>query len=149
MTRIKEIEERLEKASPGPWHACDERKLLGEKISLSNQITALKAELADALTNQDARRMSLAQEIAEALKVRGHWVPKDYASAELINAVGMALDELADARGRLEKCLDAIEEIRGESTLNFHPPMLQKSINEAWDLWQAIKGAGGSNGQES
>ncbi|MFA5379303.1 MAG: hypothetical protein WC455_26340 [Dehalococcoidia bacterium] len=109
--RIKEIEERLENASPGPWHACDEGKLLGEKISLSNQITALKAELADALTNQDARRMSLAQEIAEALKVRGHWVPKDYASAELINAVGMALDELADARGRLEAVKESLEEM--------------------------------------
>lgn len=38
-------------------------------------------------------RLSLAQEIVETLRSRGHWVPHDWAGPDLINAVGMALDK--------------------------------------------------------
>lgn len=39
-------------------------------------------------------RLSLAQEIAETLKSRGHWVPANYAGPDLIMAVGKALDAM-------------------------------------------------------
>jgi hypothetical protein len=38
----------------------------------------------------DARR-SLAQEIHQTLKTRGHWVPDDCMSSDLISAVGQAV----------------------------------------------------------
>lgn len=38
-------------------------------------------------------RLSICQEIAEGLKVRGYWVPKDYAGPDLINAIFKALDK--------------------------------------------------------
>jgi hypothetical protein len=37
-------------------------------------------------------RLSLALEIAETLKTRGYWVPKEYAGPDLILAIAMALD---------------------------------------------------------
>ena len=51
--------------------------------------------------------------------------------------------ELADARGRLEECLDAIKEIRDEAAPYFHPSGVSKSIEDAWNLQQAIKKVGG------
>ncbi len=38
-------------------------------------------------------RLSLAQEIRDTLSSRGYWVPDDWAGADLITAVGMALDK--------------------------------------------------------
>ncbi len=38
-------------------------------------------------------RRSLAQEICEGLKVRGYWVPDDLDSADVINAVFLALEK--------------------------------------------------------
>lgn len=41
----------------------------------------------------DARR-SLAQEIHQTLKTRGHWVPDDCMSSDLISAVGQAVPNI-------------------------------------------------------
>lgn len=41
-------------------------------------------------------RLSLAQELAEGLKKRGHWVPKNEAGPDLITAVFRALDSQAE-----------------------------------------------------
>lgn len=38
-------------------------------------------------------RLSLAQEIAEGLRIRGFWVPKDFAGPDLINAIFLAIDK--------------------------------------------------------
>jgi hypothetical protein len=45
---------------------------------------------------QDDKRRSLAQEIAQTLRVRGYWVPEDVMSADLISAVGQAVSMLKD-----------------------------------------------------
>ncbi len=37
-------------------------------------------------------RLSLAQEIAETLKAKGHWVPVEWWGPHLITAVGMAVE---------------------------------------------------------
>jgi len=52
-----------------------------------------KAEIKQLKENQDARRLAITQEICEGLKQRGHWVPKDWASADVITAVFKAVDE--------------------------------------------------------
>lgn len=43
---------------------------------------------------QDDKRRSLAQEIAQTLRVRGYWVPEDVMSADLISTVGQAVSIL-------------------------------------------------------
>lgn len=43
---------------------------------------------------QDDKRRSLAQEIAQTLRVRGYWVPEDVMSADLVSAVGQAVSML-------------------------------------------------------
>jgi hypothetical protein len=43
---------------------------------------------------QDDKRRSLAQEIAQTLRVRGYWVPDDIMSSDLISAVGQAVSML-------------------------------------------------------
>jgi hypothetical protein len=48
-------------------------------------------------------RLSLAQEIADTLKKRGRWVPKEWAGPDLITAVGRALD-LRDAEACCSTC---------------------------------------------
>lgn len=56
------------------------------------------------LENQNARRDSLAQEIAETLQVRGFHVPdwRNSSASDLIGAIARALDE-AYQRGRNSK----------------------------------------------
>ena len=69
--------------------------------SLATTLRAVKADLEFAqeqnrlfnIAAQDARK-SLAQEIAETLRVRGYWVPEDIISADLISAVGQAVSLL-------------------------------------------------------
>ena len=65
------------------------------------------------LASQDARR-SLAQEIGETLRIRGYWVPEDVMSADLISAVGQALQytkEVIDFLQDHDKLLSDIESV--------------------------------------
>lgn len=66
---------------------------------LEDAITDLKlAQRQEACLKEaqlDARR-SLAQEISQTLKVRGHWVPDDCMSSDLISAVGQAVPNIKE-----------------------------------------------------
>jgi hypothetical protein len=85
------------------------------KISKRNwhryQAADKRAEQAEA--ERDARRDSLAQEIAETLRSRGHWTPKEYLgdnAADLIVAVAKALTAAESECERLRGTLKAEEE---------------------------------------
>ncbi len=70
--------------------------------------------------NYSLDRISLAQEITATLRLRGYWVPKDWAGPDLINAVSHALNqneaiikglqrEIINAKDRLETGLIFLE----------------------------------------
>lgn len=65
------------------------------------------------IASRDAR-LSLAQEIAATLKKRGYWIPEDVASADLISAVGQALqytNEVINFLGDHDKLIGDIESV--------------------------------------
>lgn len=62
--------------------------------------TTLSYQDATGAGRYSADRCSLAQEIAEALRTRGYWVPKDYIGPDLITAVCKALDGKRPKRSR-------------------------------------------------
>lgn len=70
-------------------------------------IAALRAKLKQAEEERDDRRMSLAQEIAGALKARGLYCPKDFNSPDIIQAVGLALESLSEHRMNFDLAREA------------------------------------------
>jgi hypothetical protein len=80
----------------------------------------VRADLKRAEEERDDRRMSLAQEIAGALKARGLYCPKDFNSPDIIQAVGLALESLSEHRLNFSLAREA--EKRGEEMfLDAHP----------------------------
>jgi len=76
-------------------------------------------------------RLSLAQEIAGALKSSGSFVPKDWAGPDLISAVGIALADLQTAQRLIVDLLKEIQHCVDDGTLNQNAVDTNNAIKKA------------------
>jgi hypothetical protein len=70
-------------------------------------------------------RLAITQEIAEGLKMRGHWVPSDTAGPDLITAIFKAIE---DQKKTLLECRDALLNVEAY----FMCPLSHLAMKKHW-----------------
>lgn len=81
-------------------------------------------------------RLSLAQEIAETLMARGHWVPKEFAGPDLITAVGQALEKQPAPAGAVPERVvlpDFVRRWCDDIDKRWHSARIASTASNAWE----------------
>ena len=108
--------------------AGENELLLHKRIVDCGQIERnLRQRIKEMEEDVDARRRAMAQEIADTLRQRGHWVPADPNSSDLILAVGRAFDKVEATANELASQRTALLEMT--RLLDEHP---EEYEGECW-----------------